>query len=349
MNPVDVSVIVPVYNNESLIARCLESLFSQTLTSIEIIVINDGSTDGTLDEIERLTAGRKNVIVRTTENQGVSQARNEGIALATGEFIGFVDSDDEAAPEMFRTLHTTAAEKGADLTVCDVEKYDAHGVVSNSALNLKPQFLKGEHFRERLIHDLVEFKYYYSCWNKLYRASTIKDHRISFDRRISWGEDLLFNLSCSLHIRSCLVLPSALYRFHEVGNSSAVTFQSHQILKQTALVYDSFLDVLKKTHLEKLRRAFEQPFLKRYFSLINESTFQAILRGRTFAEQYERILTNLSDTGTLQISVLERVDRSDYSLNHRIKLVLLSNQWIRSYAWLAVIYWRFRNPESRGR
>jgi glycosyltransferase involved in cell wall biosynthesis len=114
-----VSVIIPVYNTGAFLRECLESVLGQTLTQIEVIVINDGSTDdcaAILDEYAR--ADPRVTVVHNARNRGVSAARNRGIDLATGAYIGFVDSDDVVAPEMYRVLLTTALDQGADMVKC---------------------------------------------------------------------------------------------------------------------------------------------------------------------------------------------------------------------------------------
>ena len=107
---VKVSIIVPVYNVEKYLRKCLDSLVNQTLKDIEIICINDGSTDDSLNILQEYAREHHNVVVIDQENQGVSIARNNGINKAQGDYIGFVDPDDWVEPDMFKILYEKAEE-----------------------------------------------------------------------------------------------------------------------------------------------------------------------------------------------------------------------------------------------
>src|SRR5690606_21293510 len=112
---IKVSVIIPVYNADKFLARCLSSIISQTLKNIEIIVVDDGSTDTSRDILKKFADRDNRIVIIRQRNQGVSIARNAGLAIARGEYVGFVDSDDFVDPGYFESLYTTAIEKGADI------------------------------------------------------------------------------------------------------------------------------------------------------------------------------------------------------------------------------------------
>ena len=114
-----VSIVVPAYNVEQYLDRCLDSLLRQTLTDIEIIIINDGSTDGTQKIIDYYKCLHPQIKSITTENRGLSEARNLGISLCSGEYIGFVDSDDYVEPEMYDKMYSLATDKNLDVVACD--------------------------------------------------------------------------------------------------------------------------------------------------------------------------------------------------------------------------------------
>ena len=120
-----VTVIVPAYNAENYIERCAQSLLSQTLSDMELIFIDDGSTDRTRALLDALTAGRENVTVRSQENHGLYVTRSIGLALATGDYVGWVDADDYVEPDMFQTLYDTAVEHGSELVYCDYDWFPA--------------------------------------------------------------------------------------------------------------------------------------------------------------------------------------------------------------------------------
>lgn len=119
-----VSIIVPVYNMEKYLNKCMDSLVNQTLEDIEIITINDGSKDSSLKILNEYKEKYPNkVVIINQENQGISVARNNGINAATGKYIGFVDSDDYVKTDMFEKLYKKIEKTKSDIVICDYEKY----------------------------------------------------------------------------------------------------------------------------------------------------------------------------------------------------------------------------------
>ena len=122
-----VSVIVPVYNAEKFISRCITSILEQTIKEIEIIVVNDGSTDQSAEIINSFESLDHRIIHISQPNQGVSTARNAGLRCASGEFIGFVDADDWIEPNMFETLYALSIQHSADLVICNAFSINKNG------------------------------------------------------------------------------------------------------------------------------------------------------------------------------------------------------------------------------
>lgn len=114
-----VSVIVPVYNGMPYIQECLQSIVNQTLDDIEIIIINDGSNDGTKEVLDKYKENYKNIILVNQENQGLYVSRKKGLELATGEYVGWVDADDFIDLKMYEILYSVAKEKNSELVYCD--------------------------------------------------------------------------------------------------------------------------------------------------------------------------------------------------------------------------------------
>ena len=115
-----VSIIIPVYNVESYLRRCLDSVVNQTLKDIEIILVNDGSTDGSLAICEEYAKNDDRIKIITRKNGGLSAARNTGLDNATSEYIGFIDSDDWVDTNFFENLYNTAIEKNCDVAFGDI-------------------------------------------------------------------------------------------------------------------------------------------------------------------------------------------------------------------------------------
>ena len=131
-----VSVIVPVFNTEKYIEKCLESLVHQTLGEIEIIIVNDGSLDQSQKIIDKFAEEHSNIKALYKTNGGLSDARNHGLAVATGEYIAFVDSDDYVELNMFEAMYTKAVEEELDIVVCDtVIEYDNYSYILHSNMH----------------------------------------------------------------------------------------------------------------------------------------------------------------------------------------------------------------------
>ena len=115
-----ISIIVPVYNVENYVSKCLDSIINQSYKNLEIIIINDGSTDKSGEICEYYSAKDDRMVLIHQKNQGVSMARNNALDIAAGDYIGFIDSDDWIAPDMYSTLYKNAIEYDADISMCNL-------------------------------------------------------------------------------------------------------------------------------------------------------------------------------------------------------------------------------------
>ena len=168
MNDPKVSVIVPVYNTEKYLRDCLDSLVNQTIDGIEIVVVNDGSKDSSrqiLEEYAEKHPGK--IVIYDQENRGQAVARNKALSLCSGEYIGFLDSDDVAKPDMFEKLYNKAVENDADMVACDYEFITGSGIIVKHTKSFKDQ-------KDMFIDCLVD------PWNKLFKAEVLKDNDIRF-------------------------------------------------------------------------------------------------------------------------------------------------------------------------
>lgn len=169
-----VSVIVPVYNVEKYLEKCLSSLVNQTLGEIEILVINDGSKDNSQQIITQFQEKYPDKVRGfQKENGGLSDARNYGLDRANGEFIGFVDSDDYVSPTMFEEMYELAQKHNAEMVICNLQKVDEKGVVSQKLTqipNMPEKIILNENFS--VFSDLS----YFAC-NKLFKRNLFENKR----------------------------------------------------------------------------------------------------------------------------------------------------------------------------
>ena len=196
------SVIIPVYNSEKTIARCLDSLTAQNRDDVQIIVVNDGSRDGSEEIILRLAGENPSIEYVYQDNAGVSRARNTGLSHAKGTYVTFVDSDDYVTDDYFSVL-----DQAED---CDLLVF-AHQVIGNgpdvTALFARLQTLTTSW--DRLVL-LLSSRRIMSPWDKRFRRSIIEEKTIRFIEGMSTGEDFNFCLACAMHCRSIETVPSSI-------------------------------------------------------------------------------------------------------------------------------------------
>ncbi len=175
-----VSVIVPVYNVEEYIEKCLESLVHQTLTDLEIIVVNDGSPDNSEKIIKKYEKKYKNIKYLVKENGGLSDARNFGLKYAKGEYIAFLDSDDYVSEEMYQMMYIKAKSEDFDMVVCDINYlYPDRTLRVDSGIKDDTEDIKKTYLTIQP-----------AAWNKLFRRDLF-DHKILFKKGV-WFEDVEF-------------------------------------------------------------------------------------------------------------------------------------------------------------
>ncbi len=208
-----VSIIVPIYNSQDTLKATLSSLVSQTLNDIEILCIDDGSTDNSFDIASSFSKENPKVKVYKTANNGSFLARSKGISIAQGEYIGFCDADDTAEPQMFEKLYKAAKDSNAEIASCAYYRKDGT-TTSKTEMN----HFQGVHCVDHRSGWLVSVNT--SVWNKLIRSDIAKNHFI-FNLKPRISEDALFLLSIYPNINKIVFLPEPLYNYN-INNSTAM-------------------------------------------------------------------------------------------------------------------------------
>ncbi|WP_445004371.1 glycosyltransferase family 2 protein [Halomonas mongoliensis] len=215
-----VSVIVPVFNAGEKLASSIESLLSQTLSDIEIVIVNDASTDNSGSIIDRLAKEHANIVpVHLSENKGVHEARLAGLKKSTAPWIGFLDADDFARPTMFEKLLSAAIDNDVDIVVCGWQRVDS---------NRKPLRSKLRFSRDRKVENNVFSRFCQlefgagMLWNKLFRRENIiAQADIKFPWRQNINEDMLLNIACFNVAKSIFLVDDILYDY--VRHDGSVT------------------------------------------------------------------------------------------------------------------------------
>ncbi|MFJ7728150.1 glycosyltransferase [Neobacillus sp. NPDC097160] len=235
-----VSIIVPVYNVEAYLERCITSLFNQTLQDIEIILVNDGSNDKCGEICEKFAKEDSRIKVIHKLNEGLSSARNSGLNNANGTYIGFIDADDWVEKQMFEVLVNNATTHNSDIVVCNYRSAYCFEKPQNSkaCLTLDDGLIDVSKIGlSRYILDFfLPFKHAYCVWNKLYKHDLIKRHNIRFEpNQDIYAEDLLFNLYYFCHTRLISTTPEVFVNYFKRSNSLS-SFPNALLSRLTKLV-----------------------------------------------------------------------------------------------------------------
>lgn len=214
-NP-EVSIVVPVYNLEKLVSRCLDSILAQTFSNYEVLLIDDGSTDNSGAICDEYSKRDPRFRAFHKENGGVASARQYGLEKASGKYIIHVDPDDWVEENMLSALFSKAEEESADMVICDFYMDYPQGQIYKFQ---QPESLDPEYIIKAIFYN----KQRGSLWNKLVRLSCIRDCQLSFVVGVNYCEDLLFIVKLLSHIKKVSYLNAAFYHYVQYSDGISIT------------------------------------------------------------------------------------------------------------------------------
>lgn len=291
-----VSVIVPVYKVEKYLARCIESLVCQTLSDIEIILVDDGSPDNCPMLCDQWAEKDERIRVIHKENAGLGFARNTGLDAAKGEYIGFVDSDDYVEQDMYEKLYDAAVKYNAEFALTGfkciggimVSKEDSVTIINNFE---KEKFFEGKEGIDELILNIVgarpedkeDSKYGFSSVKNIYKAKVIKENNVRFEseRRVM-SEDVFFVLEYLKHTNNAVGIEGAHYCYCRNDDSLSKSYRSDRFEKSIYLI-------------KAIREYLDERIPEETYSLYTDRIFQAYARANLMQEiqfQKKNKLTN---------------------------------------------------------
>ena len=206
-----VSIIIPVYNAEKQLERCIESVLKQDYTDFELLLINDGSSDKSGDICERYATSDARIRVVHKENTGVSDSRNLGISMAKGEFLQFLDSDDWITPEATGLLVRGAEKFNCEMVIAEFYRVVGERLARKGDIQ-EDIVMDREEFAVHMMNNPADF-YYGVLWNKLYRRDIIVDNALRMDKEISWCEDFIFNMQYIRYVKKVYALQVPIYYY----------------------------------------------------------------------------------------------------------------------------------------
>ena len=279
-----ISVIIPVYNIEEYVGECIDSVLQQDYKELEIILVDDGSTDGTSVICDEWTDKDSRVKVIHKENGGAASARNTGLDNATGEFIGFVDADDYIDLDMYEMLLNDIVNNNADAARCGIERVSDDGKVENWGTgNTDIVFID----KKQLLKDIgaAEGILPVSPCNKLYKSSCIAS--IRYDTRFKFAEDTLFNFMVAKNINTMVL--HDINKYHYSFNSASITnkgitennFDEHRVMDEIFKLSDeeTLPHCIKGDVLKSFRTLRQISASGLYFDRFNEIR-KRIIRNR---------------------------------------------------------------------
>lgn len=235
-----ISVIVPIYNVEDYLRDCVDSIIKQTYENIEIILIDDGSTDCCGEICDECAAGDIRIKVIHKENGGVSSARNAGLDIATGSWIYFIDPDDWIEPNTLEVVLNKAIQTNTDMCLFDYEQ-----VFRNKSFSCKALLSEKDVFANlNELETLCMYCYSHICWNYIIKAEFVLE-KVRFDERIYMGEDLVFKFEVYGHINSFSYMQKILYH-NRLRCNSATAMVKTAHMKNEHLKYNHMIDNIQK-------------------------------------------------------------------------------------------------------
>ena len=276
-----VSIIIPVYNGEKYIKDSIRSMKAQTYANVEVIYVDDGSTDRTGEILDKVSGEDDRFHVIHKENQGVSAARNTGIARAAGDYLIFFDADDMAESDVIKDNIELAVKDCSDVVMygfwyCAADR-------KSEKRNEFPVAFHGskKEFFAQYLTEAVEREFFNAPWNKLIRKSLIQENGICFDTRYALYEDNLFAAELFIRAERITINPKAYYRYYLRASGSLLTSFHEDIFEGLTAFYDKAVEYCEAypEHEEQLR-SFEKMYVRHTYTFLKQISCNRELTGQ---------------------------------------------------------------------
>lgn len=308
------SVIVPVYNVGHLVKKCLDTLINQSYKNIEIIIINDGSTDDSKKYIDIYSEKSNIILIDLCNNQGLGNARNIGINHSTGEYITFVDSDDWIDLDLYSELIKSIEERDADVAICGIKNEYTNWISSEYRYNYKYGNQIDSDMAIKLLSNYGENNYRISpvVWNKIYRTSVIKNNNIEFLKNSYWEDDI-FSFQVMLFAKSVIVVPSVYYHYSQRNGSITKDFSKKHIID----LIDSFV-YLKSFLLESQLWDNNEGYYRAYLDRAISSMINMLCQNEKSTLRQKEYLTMFFKLYSEEFSIEDTIEYLDVNRIKRL-------------------------------
>jgi len=324
-----ISIIIPVYNVEKYLRQCLDSVFAQTIMDFEVICVDDGSTDSSPQILQEYSLKYSNLIVYTQQNGGMSAARNAGMELATGKYIGFVDSDDFIDPDMYRLMIERAEKDGSQIVVSNPYIYDMKTKKTYVYRNMVDFFHLSQLGAFNPLDNIRIFEYI-GPWDKIYETNFLKGNNLKFPLQRIF-EDAPFTYQALTLAKSVSVVKDSYYYYRKnAGGSITDKEKTNDNYKYDFLINSREIKDFLKAHncYKRVAPVFLEYFMRfgsyyHAFATTNKA-FKKIFNGmRDLLDDYDlNIITSLgNDKYTWYSKVLSANDKRNCKKHLKEKIL----------------------------
>lgn len=299
---VSISIITPVYNVEVCIDKSIRSIINQSSKNFELILIDDGSKDKSIDIAKELLEGSDvNYKIITQKNSGVSVARNRGIEEASGEYITFLDSDDYIDSKFVELMYKKAQETQCDIVFCDYSEVDTKGntLVKSRAKYLNT-FISGKEAALRQLNDEINI----GMRNAIYKTSIIKENNVAFDTNRKYAEDMIFIVKALLYSHKIISVNEVL-AFYVIWEASV----SNSVSLKHLDCYYSYVDLLEYVKEDDNLKEIKK-FLKEYkIPYAIAHIFSVLSRNKAFHEDLFKFLQKEAVREYLRVYKIQKYNK----------------------------------------
>lgn len=332
-----VTVIVPIYNVKNYLKHCLDSIINQTYSKLEIILVDDGSTDGCANICDEYAKADNRVRVIHKKNAGLGMARNSGLEIANGEFVVYVDSDDWLEKNMVEKMLMAIDQEQADLAVCGYKKQTSNGKIisTNKCCSKRTVFLNDEIKNMVLLPILGaeadaqnDIEREMCVWTNMYRMSIIRENYLRFvSERVYLSEDLFYNIDYIMRVKRAVFIPECLYNYR-VNSISLTNMYRKNRFQLLCNLYNKEIDILLRYNIyedakQRIQRTFIMKMRNSIRILVNSNN-------ETRKERYLDLKAMLNNG--IAIAVLKEYPINKYKMSLRIPVMLMKWQ-MTSLVW----------------
>ena len=306
----NISIIIPVFNGEKYINRCIDTIINQNYDSMEILIVNDGSTDNTLEKCNEYAQKFENIRIIKQKNKGVCYSRNVGIKNAQGRYIFFVDADDYLLENSFNGID--------ELLQDDVDIIKFSYIITNKGSKQKIIFHEKKYnfnvdCKETFFKEFLENSYENMVWGQLIKNSLLSN--INFEETLFYAEDFLFNYELYSKARTIMYTEKIIYNYERNENSVTMNMENKKILRKIDNLVYVFDKLISEDENLTQKKCLEVKFLKETIPQIMMLFFDKKISKKQVIQQYKNILRK-----TIFVDIFFNIENIDLK-NYRYKII----------------------------